>query len=235
MKRLIIIIVFGLTLASYVSWQISKSRTFQFFGTLVTHGNTADKVVALTFDDAPSGNTEEVLNILADKHMKATFYVVGAAAEQHKDALKAIVQQGHELGNHSFSHRRMIFKTPGTIKTEIEKTNQLLRQAGYTGEITFRPPYGKKFLVLPRYLAQQHIRTVLWDVEPDTYAGGDAEKLVQYTLKHIKPGSIVLMHPFSQSEGAADRLALAGIIEGVRRLGYRWVLVSELIKITPEK
>ena len=231
-KKKIFILVLALSaliLAGYFLWQISKSRTFQFFGGLVNRVDTNEKIVALTFDDGPSENTEEVLNILAGKNIKATFYVIGQSMEEYPNQAKKIVEQGHELGSHSYSHQQMIFKTQSSIQSEIEMTDQLIRQAGYAGEITFRPPFGKKFLGLPWYLSRHNIKTIMWDVEPDTYYQGNAELIAEYTLDAVKPGSIILLHPSCNGVCSSDREALPKIIDGLIARGYRFVTVSQLL------
>jgi chitin deacetylase len=85
------------------AFQVSKSRTFQFFGEIVPRVETQQKVVALTFDDGPTpGATEEVLSILAEEGVKATFFVIGADLEQNLEQGRKIVAAGHELGNHTY-------------------------------------------------------------------------------------------------------------------------------------
>ena len=232
-RKIIIILALSLVFFAIIGcglFQISKSRTFQFFGELNNHVNTNQKIIALTFDDAPTGYTDEVLKILAKKNVKATFYAIGQSLEKYPNQAKEIIKQGHELGNHSYSHQRFIFKSQSFIKNEIEKTNQLIHEAGYTGEITFRPPNGKKLLGLPWYLQQNNIKTIMWDVEPDTYVSGNSKLIVKYTLENIKPGSIILLHPFCAKQCAADREALPVIIDSLKTKGYSFVTISQLLK-----
>jgi len=213
-------------------YAISKARSFQFFGGITASARTEKKIIALTFDDAPSPFSGEVLRILAEKNAKATFYVIGKAMEEFPAKAREIVRQGHELGNHTYSHRRMVFKTPGHIAVEIGKTDRLIRESGYTGEITFRPPYGKKLLALPFYLHKRGMRTVTWNLEPDTYHSGDAAGIRDFTLAHAAPGAIILMHPFCDRACAADREALPAIIDGLREKGFTLVTVSQLLNET---
>ncbi len=231
-KKIIIslILLLSLLLLGYGLFMVSKSRTFQFFGTLVYKGDTNEKIVALTFDDAPTEQTLEVVKVLSERNVKATFYVIGEEAEKHPDTLRALVEGGHEVGNHSYSHQRMVLKSPAFIKNEIEKTNVLIRNNGYGGEITFRPPNGKKLLFLPWYLWRNNITTVMWNLEPDSFVSGDAEKIVSFTTETVKPGSIILIHPFCEKTCAADREALPTIIDKLKTDGYRFVTVSELLK-----
>ncbi|MFA6170899.1 MAG: polysaccharide deacetylase family protein [Patescibacteria group bacterium] len=219
-----------LAITAYGLFELSKSRTFQFFGRLASHADTDKKVVALTFDDAPTEYTDEVLKILRENNVQATFYAIGQSLEKFPNQAKEIVRQGSELGNHSYSHRRLILKSQAFIKSEIEKTNQLIRDSGYQGEITFRPPNGKKLLGLPRYLNENNIKTIMWDIEPDTNYSGNAELITKNTLLNAKPGSIILLHPFCEKECAADREALPKIISGLKEKGYVFATISELLK-----
>lgn len=216
-----------LLFTGYGLFQISKSRTFQFFGEIVPRVETNEKVVALTFDDGPTEYTKDVLNNLEGKNIKATFFVVGSELEKKPEIGKAIALAGHELANHSYSHQRMWFKSQSFIAEEIEKTNTLIRETGYTGDIHFRPPYGKKIIGLPWYLSKNNITTIMVDVEPDTY-GSDADFLVEYTLENTKPGSIILLHPFCETCNG-QREAISELIEGLQTKGYRFVTVSELL------
>jgi peptidoglycan-N-acetylglucosamine deacetylase len=223
------IIVLGLLICGYFLFQLSKSRTLQFFGGITNRINTDQKVVALTFDDAPSLQDKEVLDILQEKQIKATFYEIGKAIEEYPEEAKAIVDAGMEIGNHSYSHQRFLFKSLSFIDSEVQKTNTLIRNTGYKGEITFRPPNGKKLFGLPWYLQQHGIKTITWDVEPDTYVAGNSEAIVKYTLDHVQPGSIILIHPFCEKDCVADREALPKIINRLQSRGYKFVTVSELL------
>lgn len=224
------LILLSLLLIGGLLFQISKARSFQFFGKLINRVETSEKVVALTFDDGPTPRTtEEVLKILAEKNIKATFYVIGQNADQYPKQLQKIVEQGNELGNHSYSHQRFLFKAQSFIDEEIKKTDQLIRQAGYAGEITFRPPNGKKLFGLPWYLSKHEIKTIMWDIEPDTYYQGNVENITRHTLDNVKPGSIILLHPLCDNNCEADRQALPKIIDGLTAEGYRFVTISQLL------
>jgi len=224
----IVVAVIAVTAAAF---QISKSRTFQFFGDIVPRVNTRQKAVALTFDDGPTpGITDEVLSILNKENVKATFFVIGADLERNLEEGRKIVAAGHELGNHTYSHERMVLKTPSFIKSEIERTDQLIRQAGYQSVIHFRPPYGKKLILLPYFLARTSRKTITWDVEPDSYPeiAADSSKIVAHTLEKTRPGSIILLHVMYKSRGESLK-AVNGIIAGLKGDGYSFKTVSELL------
>ncbi len=217
-----------------VLFGISKSRTFQFFGRITHRVQTGEKIVALTFDDAPTEHTEEVLKILRDKQVKITAYVIGENVDRYPDAMRMLVRDGHEIGNHSFSHQRFLLKSPAFIDAEIRKTDERIRWIGYTGPITFRPPNGKKLFLLPWYLSKHDRETVTWDVEPDTYVPKSAtgpqktQFIVSYVLEHTVPGSIILIHPLCASCGS-ERDALLPVIDALHAQGYRFVTVSDLL------
>lgn len=238
MKKILKTVLGGgvLVLGLWGSFLFSKSRSWQFFGGIIRRVSTEERVVALTFDDAPRGALEEVLAVLNEKRVKATFFAVGAGLAENPEAGKRIVGEGHELGNHSYSHQHFLLKPGEFIRAEIEETNRLIREAGQEGEIFFRPPYGKKFVDLPWYLFNRGIRTVTWDVEPETELMGLAEgeekarRLTERVLAQVKPGSIILLHPFCENCGSA-RAALGPMIDGLESEGYRVMTVGELLKV----
>ncbi|NUW37191.1 polysaccharide deacetylase family protein [Nonomuraea sp. SMC257] len=217
-----------LALAATGLYRLVNSRTYQVAGTLVSRFDTPEKVVALTFDDGPDEHAAEVLAALAAEDARATFYVVGSQMERFPKETAALVAAGHELGNHTYTHRRMVFVSPDTVKDEVERTNALIRAAGQRGNITFRPPTGKKLLTLPMYLAEHHQTTVMWDVEPDSGKTPTAQEIVAEVRAEVRPGSIVLLHPWYGS-GADTRAAIRGVVSALRAEGYTFVSVSEML------
>jgi peptidoglycan-N-acetylglucosamine deacetylase len=208
------------------TYKLMNSRTYQVLGRITDHVNTNEKVVALTFDDGPTTNVEEILPLLEKYNAKATFFVIGNELEKNIELGQEIANAGHQIGNHTYSHKRMIFKKPSYIKQEVEKTNELIRQTGYTGQIDFRPPNGKKLFALPFYLNKQNIETITWDIEPDTYFSTVSEK-VDYVKSHVKSGSIILLHPmYDQTEN--ELKALEGILKALNEQGYHFLTVNEL-------
>lgn len=230
MKKFIIYTLLSVCLlivCGYGLLQVSKSRTFQFFGSIVSRVDTEEKVIALTFDDGPESYTNEILSVLKKKQVKATFYVIGERLQENLEIGKRITDEGHELGNHSYTHQRFLFKSQSFIDSEIQRTNQLIRETGYGGAITFRPPYGKKLFGLPWYLNKHDIETIMVDIEPDTY-GTTSDFFVEYTVANTKAGSIILLHPFCETCGEA-RKAVPLIIDALKEKGYSFVTVSELL------
>jgi len=231
--RVALAVLFGLVAVGAGTYRVSKSRSFQLAGRLVRSVNTDQRIVALTFDDGPRpGYTEQILRVLEAFHAPATFYLTGRESEENPLLLRAIIDAGHELGNHSYSHRRLYFLSAGALAEEIERTDAAFRTAGYAGPITFRPPGCKRLLTAPLYLARHDRTTVTWDLEPDSIpgVGDDPETLASYVVDGARPGSIVLMHVMYPAR-AATRDALPVILEGLSSRGFRFVTVSELLEV----
>lgn len=230
MKKIIFAIV-GLLVVAALLFQLSRSRDYQVFGKLVSRVETAEKVVALTFDDGPTQKaTGKIISLLGQDDVKATFFLTGQGIEQNPEAARQLLAAGHQIANHSYSHRRMAFISYQTAVDEIEKTNQLIRLVGYEGEIYFRPPYGKKLFVLPWYLQQQSITSVTWDVEPETdnAIANNSQAIAQHVLERVTPGSIILLHVmFDSRHMSMDSVPL--IIRGLKAKGYTFVTVNELL------
>jgi len=220
---IIVVFVFFLLLGTY---KLMNSRTLQLFGRLTYQVNTKQKVVAITFDDGPTKNVEDILPLLKAYNAKATFFLIGNEIKKNPAEAKRIADSGNQIGNHSYSHNRMVFKSPSYIKEEIEKTDQLIRQAGYRGEIDFRPPNGKKLVGLPYYLNKHNRDTITWSMEPDSYYTSSTDK-VNYVQKNVKPGSIILIHPMYDKSGE-ELKTIKGILQTLSNKGYKFVTVNEL-------
>lgn len=218
---------------SYLLFQLSRSRTYQVFGDLVARVDTQQKVVALTFDDGPTPVfTNGVLKVLEEEQTSATFFLTGREISENLEQAKMIIAAGHEVGNHSWSHKRMVLKSRAFVKEEIESTDAAIAQAGYTSTTLFRPPYGKKLFTLPWYLSRTGRTSITWDVEPESYpdVAASPEKITAHVLAKARPGSIILLHVMYDEERKSLQ-AVRPIIEGLRKKGYRFVTVSELLAL----
>ncbi len=209
--------------------RFANSLNSQVFGELVNHVNTTEKAVALTYDDGPNPPyTNQLLELLERNQIKATFFVIGKIAEKYPETVQLILSKGHEVGNHSYSHTQLIFKNPFFIRSEIEKTDKLLRQLGVKQEIHFRAPYGRKLLALPYLLAKRQKKNILWNLDSKDYEADNPEVIGSYVIEHVHPGSIILMH-----DGGGERsrtiAATEILIKKLKEKGYKFKTISELI------
>ena len=211
--------------------EIARSRTFQFFGRIVPRVETAEKIVALTFDDGPNTKyTRELLDALSARKVHATFFVTGGELSAAPEAGRMILEGGHELGNHTWSHDRMILKSSEFYRKELEDTDAGIRSAGQKGEIYFRPPFCYKLFGLPWYLSRHGRTTVTWDLEPDSYpeVAATSTGIVAHVVERVRPGSIILLHVWYESR-QTSRDAVPVLIDALQGKGFRFVTLSELL------
>jgi peptidoglycan/xylan/chitin deacetylase (PgdA/CDA1 family) len=208
--------------------EVVLSSTFQLFGDYVARVDTQERVVALTFDDGPNPYwTPKVLSALEERHARATFFMIGRNVERYPMVAREVQRRGHEIGNHSYSHPKLIFMWPGRVREEIERTDALLRGIGVSGEIHFRPPHAAKFLVLPYVLTQMNKLSVLGDVDPEEWKQRPAAIMTESILRQVRPGSIVGLH---DPMGAESLRTLENILPALAAEGYRFETVSELVR-----
>lgn len=235
----VIAIFLGVPITLYIGRKVLRRLTYssriQLLGKFVDRVKTQEKVVALTYDDGPNPPyTDRLLDVLNRLEVKATFFVLGKQVELYPETAKAIVSEGHELGNHSYSHPQMIRKTPAFLKSEIQKTDRLLRELGVTGNIHFRPPFGLKFLMLPYTLMRLGKVSVLWNLDSEDYQISDPTVVVDNLLARVSPGSIILLHDALDDLKGDRSVAIAAtelLVEKLRSQGYAFKTVSELLAL----
>jgi len=221
----------GVTLALVGLRHLARSRTVQLFGTLVSRVDTRDSVVALTFDDGPvAALGDSIVGLLATRGARATFFVTGRELQAAPKVGRALVAAGHELGNHTWSHERMVLRSPAFVRREVERTDAIIRATGHAGPIRFRAPYGFKLVALPYFLWRTGRTSITWDIEPDSHAdvAASAHGIVAHVLARVRPGSIILLHPWYRSR-ATSLAAVPALVDSLHARGYRVVTVGELL------
>ncbi len=183
-----------------------------------------DKVVALTFDDGPSKYTDKILNILKKYNACGTFFLIGNKVEFYSDVLKRMLEEGSEIGNHSYDHKLLTRLSKEDFQEEINKTQEAIKKVtGFTPTL-FRPTYGGYTNVLKSYT---DLKFVLWDVDSRDWQVKSKDKILNNILPNVKSGSIVLMH--DNHKYALD--ALEDILVNLKEQGYKFVTVSELLEL----
>jgi peptidoglycan/xylan/chitin deacetylase (PgdA/CDA1 family) len=208
--------------------ELVNSSTFQLFGDYVARVETADRVVALTFDDGPDPrNTPKVLDALDRQNIKATFFMMGRNVERYPAVAREVMRRGHEIGNHSYSHPKLVWMSPARVREEIERTDKLLRDIGVSGDIHFRPPHAAKFIVLPCVLVEMKRLSVLGDVDPEEWKRYAAPVMTESILRQVRPGSIIGLH---DPNGIETLRTLENILPALTTQGYRFETVSQLVR-----
>lgn len=193
---------------------------------------TAQKIVALTYDDGPHPKfTPEILRVLDKYHVKATFFMIGSRMEQYPDIVRAVLARGHVIGNHTYTHPKdILLDTPAQVIREIDKCEEVIERM--TGRRTqlFRPPKGLLDGPVLQIAEEEGYRTVLWSVSADHRGERAPLQMAQRVLSRVRPGSIILAHDGTYPMRWRDVAATPLIIEGLRRRGYRFVTVPELLE-----
>ena len=196
--------------------------------TLHTSGETDEPMVALTFDDGPDPDlTPPLLDLLAERGVKATFYVIGQNAQRHPEVVWRAFDEGHEIGNHTWSHRFLTTQRTRSIVEELERTDEVV--AGIIGEspTTLRPPYGATTRLLAAWsLHQFGYETVLWSVDSKDYDGVGPEEITSRLADQSATGSIILCH----DPMPATLEAMPGALDRLLGRGLRFVSVSSLLE-----
>jgi peptidoglycan-N-acetylglucosamine deacetylase len=224
-----------LVLLAAGTYSVSWLMKYQLLGEYVRKISTDKKILALTFDDGPNPTvTERILGVLAKYDAKATFFVLGKHAAGHLDIVKRIYEAGHEIGNHSWGHKRLLFRLPAFIRREISATDRIIRESGYAGPIPFRSPYGSRLIMLPYFLMKSRRVHVLWNVTLGDWDSPDPQEILRRFEERASPGSIVLLHdgyPNKRENRANTVEALEMILREYADRGYRFVTISELLRM----
>jgi peptidoglycan/xylan/chitin deacetylase (PgdA/CDA1 family) len=157
--------------------------------------------VAMTFDDGPHAqNTPRLLDMLKQRNIKATFFVVGECAQEYPAIMKRIVAEGHEIANHSWSHPQLSKMGEGAVTEQLQKTHDAILNTTGVAPKLMRPPYGA-FTANQRAWANAKwgYKTILWDVDPLDWKVRNAEHVKSEILRHTVPGSIILSHDIHKS------------------------------------
>jgi peptidoglycan/xylan/chitin deacetylase (PgdA/CDA1 family) len=211
--------------------------TSQLLGRSLVRGPAKDQQVALTFDDGPASPfTEQILDILHETGVSATFFVCGKNAARYPDTLRRIREEGHTIGNHTYTHPFLWFKSRSRMASEIDRTQDVIEQLVGLRPKLFRPPYGIRWFGLFPLLRERRMTDVQWsDAGFDWVAGNSPEEVIRRSLAKLRAGSILLLHdgreprPPEHVDASVTVAALPAIIEGVWKKGLSFVSVEDFL------
>lgn len=184
-----------------------------------------EKYVALTFDDGPRrGTTDRLLDGLKERGASATFFLIGEQIEDNADLVARMAEEGHQIGNHTWSHQRLDGCGAAAAGQEVGRTEAVLEELLGGGEYWLRPPYGQ---VAEGTAASFGVPLVKWSVDPRDWESRNTGKVTQAILENVKPNSIILLHDiYPTSVDAALR-----VVDRLQEEGYWFVTVEELLRI----
>ncbi|KKI90645.1 hypothetical protein WQ54_21695 [Bacillus sp. SA1-12] len=193
-------------------------------------GSPSKKRIALTFDDGPENiYTPQILDILRQKDVKATFFVVGKQAREYPEQLKQIYKEGHAIGNHTWDHPHLPDLSDQELKDTIQATSEEIKKITGVKPNLFRPPYGEFEDRQIALLNKQGYRSIIWTADTKDWSGVSAEEIVSRVKKEARPGVIILQHNYHVSGEFETVKALPEIIDYLRAQGYEFVTVPTIL------
>jgi peptidoglycan-N-acetylglucosamine deacetylase len=225
----------GLTAAAAASaagYQ-SMAPTGQWFGRTFAEGLRGSKQIALTYDDGPNDpHTLKLLDVLAKHSVRATFFMIGRYVLQRPDIARAVAQAGHVIGNHTFTHPLLIFKSAAQTRTELLDCRSALQDTIGEHSNLFRPPFGGRRPATLRIARKLGLQTVMWNVTGYDWNAPPAAVIEKKVARQMRGGDVILLHDGGHRALGADRaqtvIATENLIRRYKDQGYEFVTVEEM-------
>jgi peptidoglycan-N-acetylglucosamine deacetylase len=221
----------GLVVAGYNT----MAPRSQLYGRTFVGGAPGSRELALSFDDGPNDPfTFDLLEVLAKHEVKATFFMVGRYVKQRPEIATAVAREGHVIGNHTFTHPNLIFRTPAQVRSEIADCEKALDDAvGQNHAPLFRPPWGARTPLVLRTVRQLGMTPVLWSVTGYDWSATSAADITQQVTRQVRGGDVILLHDGGHKHMGVDRShtvqAVDDLLHRYKEEGYAFRAVSEMI------
>ncbi|WP_419726774.1 polysaccharide deacetylase family protein [Terrisporobacter petrolearius] len=213
---------------------LEKTSKNDYEDLIIKCGNTDEKLIALTFDDGPDEDfTPQILDILKKYNVKATFYVIGQKVQYNKKIIKRQHEEGHEIGNHTYTHINVSKNGYNKIKKEIGDTQSAVKSVTGVYPKTFRPPYRAISKDMCDIIKEKDMNIVLWSyVDARDWESPGVCSIVKSIESGIQNGCIILLHDYNKIRAPKSQTieALDIIIPNLLEKGYKFVTISELIE-----
>ena len=212
----------------------------QLLGRTLVRGRSTRREVALTFDDGPADPyTGQILDVLRRYRAPATFFCCGKNVRRFPDGVRRMRDEGHALGNHTYSHPLFYLKSREAIDRELDRTQDAISEVSGRAPRVFRPPYGVRWFGLFPALRERGLTDVQWsDTGYDWIVRYGPREIVRKALARLRSGAIILLHDGREprAEGGVDAsatvAALPAILEGARAAGFEFVSVEEFLPVS---
>ncbi|MCW0218343.1 MAG: polysaccharide deacetylase family protein [Prosthecobacter sp.] len=191
--------------------------------------NITEKVVAMTFDDGPHPTlTPKLLDILKERNIKCTFFVVGSNAKAYPNIIRRIIAEGHEIGNHTYTHASLTSRSDEQIRTELQKSEDAMVAAANYRPHLIRPPYGAiNTRVKQLMFSEFGYSTIMWSVDPQDWRRPGVSVVTSRLVNGAHPGAIMLSHDIHPPTIAA----MPAMFDQLLAKGYQFVTVSQLLNM----
>jgi peptidoglycan-N-acetylglucosamine deacetylase len=219
----------------------SMAPTGQWYGQTLAHGSRGSKQIALTFDDGPNDpHTLNLLEVLAKYNVRATFFMIGRHVQQRPDIARAVAQAGHVIGNHTFTHSNLIFKSARQTRQQLLDCRDALQDAVGEHSNLFRPPFGGRRPSTLRIARELGLQTIMWNVTGYDWNAPPAAVIEKKVARQMRGGDVILLHDGGDKAMGADRsqtvIATENLIRRYKDQGHEFVTVGEIqIADRPDK
>ncbi|MGB8580201.1 MAG: polysaccharide deacetylase family protein [Candidatus Sulfotelmatobacter sp.] len=223
----------SLAAAATAAYQ-SMSPTGQWYGKTFTGLSHDSRQIALTYDDGPNDpHTPRLLEVLAKHNVPATFFLIGRYVQQRPDLARQITRAGHIVGNHTFTHPLLTFKSESEIKRELAACQAALQDAIGAHSNLFRPPFGGRRPAVLRIARELGLEPIMWNVTGYDWNAPPAAVIEKKVTSKIRGGDIILLHDGGHKQMAADRsqtvIATDRLITRYKNEGYEFVTIPQLM------
>lgn len=199
---------------------------------VINRGATMQKQVAFTFDDGPDTHfTKQILEILKKEQVPATFFVTGNNVKAHPEMLQRIAEEGHSIGNHSWNHPQLNKMKAASVNQQISTTNDAIQKVTGKKPTLFRPPYGAFNQMVLGEVKKHNMKVILWSVDTRDWDNPTKDEIMEVFHKQVSPGGIVLQHNAGNAGLKETVNALPNMIHELKRQGYRFVTVDQLLEV----
>lgn len=216
----------------------SMAPTGQWYGRTFTGAPAAKRQIALTYDDGPNdAHTLRLLEVLAKHEVRATFFLIGRYVQQRPEIAREVVRSGHVVGNHTFTHPLLIFKTDAEIREELRQCRQSLLDAIGEHSNLFRPPFGGRRPGTLRVARDLGLEPIMWNVTGYDWNGPPAAVIERKISNRVRGGAVILLHDGGHKQMGADRsqtvLATDHLVSRYRGEGYEFVTIPKMMENAP--
>ena len=215
----------------------SMAPTGQWFGRAFTGLGRGSRQLALTYDDGPNDpHTRHLLDVLARHQVRATFFLIGRYVQQRPEIVCELVKAGHVVGNHTFTHPLLIFKSAREVRSQLESCKRALTDAVGEPSNLFRPPFGGRRPAIFRMARGMGLEPIMWNVTGYDWNATSAEQIERKVTRQVRGGDVVLLHDGGHRDFGADRsytvTATDRLISRYKSEGYEFVTIPEMMRKT---
>jgi peptidoglycan-N-acetylglucosamine deacetylase len=213
----------------------SMAPTGQWFGRTFTGSGRGSKQLALTYDDGPNDpHTQRLLEVLARYDVRATFFLIGRYVPQRPDIVRELVKAGHVVGNHTFTHPLLTFKSAQELRSQFENCDRALTDAVGEHSNLFRPPFGGRRPAVLRIARRMGLEPIMWNVTGYDWNATSAEQIERKVVSQVRGGNVILLHDGGHRDFGADRsctvTATDRLISRFKSEGYEFVTIPGMIR-----